>query len=260
MKIPKVYVVINQKGGVGKTTTSINLTAGLTLSGKRVLGIDLDPQGHYSKFLGVIVSDEQNTILELMKKEAEFEETVVKTQYGDIIPADNGLSKYLMELAADTNAQFAIKDWLDNVIDNYDFVVIDCPPAINHFTVAALIAGDRVIIPTEAEYLSVDGVAMIADSINAAKKRLNPDLKTEGILLVKHQQKRALTQDIEEFLEAIAIKQFDSKVFKTKIRCTVDIPQSQGFRQSVYEYSPKSKGSIDYAAFVKEIIGGNNNG
>jgi len=249
-------VVINQKGGVGKTTTAINLTAGLNQLGKRVLGIDLDAQGHYTKFMGINTAN-KNTIVELMNEEATFTEVVIKTKYGDIIPADNNLSAFLSTLALNPNAVFLIKDWLEKVVENYDYVVIDCPPAINQLTAAALVAGDRVIIPSEAEYLSVDGVTLIADSISAAQKRLNPNLAVEGILLVKYQARRGLTAEVEEFLKKVAKNKFNSKVFKTKIRNTVDIPASQGFRQSVCDYSPKSNASKDYADFINEVLGGN---
>jgi len=254
MKKPIVLVIINQKGGVGKTTTAINLTAGLKLMGKKVLGIDLDPQGHFSKFIGISTTG-KGTITELMKKETTFDKVLIQTKYGDIIPSDNRLQDYLMKLTTDINGIYAIQKLVNEVGERYDYVVIDCPPAVNHFTLAALAAGTKIIIPTECEYLSIDGVNMIIETIEAIKERLNPNLKVEGILLVKYQPRRGLTQDVETFLEKVAKTRFKSKVFQAKIRATVDVPTSQGFKQSVFEYNPKSNASKDYAKLVKEIVG-----
>lgn len=255
MKMAITITIFNEKGGVGKSTTASNLVAGLTLRKKRVCGIDIDPQGHLTKLSGVSTKDE-NTILEIFSGDATFEETVKKTDIGDIIPCDRNLLPYLKEFSADINNIYAVKELVEQIDSQYDFVIIDCPPNANQITTSALIASDYIIVPTEAEYLALDGVVQMASTFNSVKKRLNPNLKVLGVLLTRYQARRNLTKKVEQGLETLVEKYLDSKLFKAKINNSVAIPSSQNAKKSIYDYDKKSKVAVAYMEFVDEVIKG----
>lgn len=249
----KSIMIFNQKGGVGKSTTSGNLMAEYTKRGKRVLGIDLDGQGHLTKFLGIDTTD-RNTVLELLKKEAQFLDTVAKTTYGDIVPCDSALQSNMLVFAQDPLFLYRIKDMLTELENVYDMIIIDCPPAVNQVTMAALIAVDYLVIPTEAEKFSIDGVKEIIETIRTVKSKLNPTLKVLGILITKYQGRRILTRNAEQALETVAKTYFDSKLFKTRISFMSDIPYSQAQNLSVADFKPKSKSAKEYSDLAEEIL------
>ena len=208
----KTIVIFNQKGGVGKTSTVVNLMAELTKQGKKVLAFDLDGQGNLTKFLKVPTED-KNTVRELLLKEASFIETVQKTQYGDVVPADEALQGELLRFASMPAFILSIKNIIKN-LSGYDVVLMDCAPSPNQITVASLVAADYTIIPTEAEYFSADGVAKLYNTIEQVKQ-LNEDLKVLGLLIVKYNGRRSLTSHIETVLNDAAKNVFKSKVFKS---------------------------------------------
>lgn len=248
----KTIVIFNQKGGVGKTSTVVNLMAELTNAGKKVLAFDLDGQGNLTRFLQAPTED-RNTIRELLLKEATFSETVQQTKYGDIVPSDEALQGELLRFASMPAFILSLKNIVKN-LGGYDFVLMDCAPSPNQITVAALVAADYTIIPTEAEYFSADGVAKLHNTIEQVKQ-LNADLKVLGLLIVKYNGRRSLTAHIEKVLNDAAKKVFNSKVFNTKIRFTVDIPSSQALHLSASDYKSNSKVAIDYKNLTKEILG-----
>jgi chromosome partitioning protein len=181
----EIIVIMNQKGGVGKTTTAISLAAGFHYMGGRVLTIDIDPQGHLSKFSNCERSG-RPTILELLNNKVTFKEAVQHVSYGDTLSSSAALNEFQMILAAKASAPFVIRKLLEQIKDKYDYIIIDCPPAKNQLTVAALVAADKVIIPTEPEYFAADGVTlMLSDIIQDVKDNYNPNLKVEGFLIVK---------------------------------------------------------------------------
>lgn len=247
----KSIVIFNQKGGVGKTSTVVNLMAELQRAGKKVLAFDLDGQGNLTRFLQAPTED-RNTVRELLLKEATFADTVQHTKYGDVVPADEALQGELLRFASIPAFILSLKNIVEN-LGGYDVVLMDCAPSPNQVTVAALVAADYAIIPTEAEYFSADGVAKIHNTIEQVQQ-LNKNLKVLGILIVKYNGRRSLTAHIEKVLNAAAGSVFDSKVFKNKIRFTVDIPSSQALHLSVADYKANCKVAIDYRNLTKEIL------
>lgn len=249
----KSIMVFNQKGGVGKSTTVGNLLAEFAKRGKKVLGIDIDGQGHLTKFLGIDTTG-KDTVFELLKKEATFSETVCKTKYGDVIPSDNALQTNMLVFAQDPLFMYRIKTLLEEVASQYDLVLIDCPPALNQVTLAALVAVDYLIIPTEAEKFSIDGVKQIIDTVNQVRAQLNKGLKILGLLITKYHGRRIMTRSAEKLLAQVAKDYFDSKLFATKISFTADIPYSQAGNQSVGDFKPKSKAAKEFAELAETIL------
>ena len=247
----KSIVIFNQKGGVGKTSTVVNLMAELQSAGKKVLAFDLDGQGNLTKFLQAPTED-KNTVRELLLKEATFSETVQHTKYGDLIPADEALQGELLRFASMPAFILSLKNIVKN-LGGYDVVLMDCAPSPNQITVAALVAADYTIIPTEAEYFSADGVAKLYNTIEQVKQ-LNESLKVLGLLIVKYNGRRSLTSHIEKVLNDAATRVFKSKVFKTKVSFTVDVPSSQALHLSVSDYKKNSKVAVDYRNLTKEIL------
>ena len=249
----KSIMIFNQKGGVGKSTTAGNLMAEFTKRNLKVLGIDLDGQGHLSKFLGIDTAN-QNTVLELLKKQSSFEETVKKTKYGDVIPADNALQSNMLVFAQDPLFLYRIKNLLTEVSDKYDIILLDCPPAINQVTMAALIAVNYLIIPTEAEKFSIDGVKEIIETVRAIKSELNKDLKVLGLLITKYCGRRIMTRQAEALLQSVAKEYFDSKLYPVRISFMTDIPYSQANNLCVSDYKPKCKSAKEYSELADEIL------
>lgn len=249
----KSIMIFNQKGGVGKSTTAGNLMAEFTKKRKRVLGIDLDGQGHLTKFLGIDTTD-RNTVLELLKKEAQFTETVVKTKYGDVLPSDSALQNNMLVFAQDPLFLYKIRNLLRELESLYDVVLIDCPPAVNQVTMAALIAVNYLIIPTEAEKFSIDGVKEIIETVRSVKSELNKDLKVLGLLITKYQGRRIMSRTAEQLLETVAKNYFDSKLFKVRISFMSDIPYSQANNLCVSDYKPKCKSAKEYLELAEEIM------
>lgn len=249
----KTISIFNQKGGVGKSTTASNLMAELVKRGFKVLGVDIDAQGHLSKFCG-IDTEEENTVIELLSGDATFAETVQHTRFGDVIPCDRNLQLYSKQFSEDFNNIFLLQDLIKAQGSKYDFVIIDCPPNANQVTVSALVASNFVIVPTEAEYFSMDGVTEISLTIDNVKKRLNPKLSVLGVLIVKYQPRRSITKQLEQIMVELTDKYLHSSLFETKICYAVAVPTSQATKQSVSEYDEKSKAAQGYAAFADEVI------
>ena len=249
----KTIAIFNQKGGVGKSTTASNLMAELVRRGFKVLGIDIDAQGHLSKFCSIDTEGE-NTVMEFLSGAASFEETVQHTRFGDILPSDRNLQFYLKQFSEDFNSIYLLQDLVKEQGSNYDFIIIDCPPNANQITASALVASNFVIVPTEAEYFSMDGVTEISLTIDNVKKRLNPDLTVLGVLIVKYQPHRSITKQLEAFMVELTDKYLHSKLFDTKIPYAVAVPTSQATKQSVAEYDKKCKAAKSYDAFVNEVI------
>lgn len=247
----KTIVIFNQKGGVGKTSTVINLMSEFSAHRKKVLAIDLDAQRNLTVFCGI--RDPEKTVTDWLLERCSLDEIAQKTKYGYIIPSDRVLEAELLRFASIPAFVIRIKELLSKIPDEqYDVALVDCPPAVNQLTAAALVAADDVLIPTEAEFFSAEGVGRIAETIEQVKP-LNPGIKVLGVLIVKYNPRRNLTQVLESTLEASTLRLLGCPVLKTKIRATVDVPGAQASGLSVKDYKKESKAAADYAALYNEI-------
>lgn len=247
----KTVVITNQKGGVGKTSTASAIASGLQEKGYKVLAVDLDPQGNLGFCLDAEI-DDSPTVYELMKGTAGIDE-VIQTKNGvDIIPSNILLSGAELEFTK-MGREFLLKNGIEPVIDRYDAVVIDTPPALNLLTVNAYTAADCLIIPMIPEILSLLGISQLRETIELVKNVYNPRIEILGILLNKYDKRRVLTRDVEDMAEMIA-KELNSKVFNSKIRSSVAVAEAPAHGQSIYKYSPRANATRDYRHFIDELI------
>ena len=252
----RVIAFINQKGGVGKTTSCINVGAALARCGLRCLLVDTDPQGSLSASVGFnSLSDGDVTIYEVLKgadvngaiKTKIFRRRSVSY---DVLPADIRLSAGEIELVTADRRNYLLKDALSNLKRAYDFVLIDCPPSLNIFTLMALTAATEVIIPVQAQYLPLNGVAQLRDTIELIKQRYNPELEIAGILLTFFNEHRNLDKEVLEALE----QAFAGKIFNTKIAQNTKVAEAPSYGTDVIEYSANSKGALQYRELAEELL------
>ncbi len=244
-------VLTNQKGGVGKTTTTGALAAGLVEKGKRVLALDMDPQGNLGFSLGLEASQEGN-LYDLMKGRKKIQDVIHHTKYCDIVLADIALSAGVMEFNG-IGREVLIKRALDSVQDEYDFIVIDTPPALNILTVNAYVVSDYLIVPMTSEILSLVGLTQIKDTVSAVRDTLNPKIGILGILLTKYNGRVRLSKEVEEMATTIA-DQLGTSLFEAKIRSSVSVSELPAHGMSIYEYAPQTKPAQDYRDFVEEVL------
>lgn len=246
-----IIALTNQKGGVGKTTTSSALISGLTSHNKKVLGIDIDPQGNLGFSLGLEIED-CNTIYEVMKGLVPVESVIQHTEFGDIIPSNILLSSAELEFNR-PGREYMLKNIISSVSHQYDYVIIDTPPALNILTVNAYVVSNALIIPMVPEILSLLGVTQLKETIETVKKFYNSNLKILGLLLTKYNKRTNLTREVTEMAEDIA-SQLNTIVFDSKIRASVTVAEAPAHGESILQYSPKSNPAIDYQAFVEEVL------
>lgn len=247
----KVITVINQKGGVGKSTTALALGHGLQAKKYSVLFIDLDAQGNISYTLNGN-TDGYNTLGILQRPETAPQE-IQHTELGDIIPSTPALSG-ADSILTSTGKEYKLKEALEFVgkSNNYDYVVIDTPPALGILTINALTASDFAIIPAQADIYSLQGISQLNSTIQVVQKYTNPALKVLGIVLTRYNARSTLTKELTDLLENTA-GQLNTKVFKTRIRENIAVKEAQAVKQNLYTYAPKSNASKDYTALVEEI-------
>jgi chromosome partitioning protein len=246
-----VIAITNQKGGVGKTTTSSALLAGLQQRGNRVLGVDLDPQGSLGFCLGLDI-DNCATIYDVMKGTQSVRDVIVRSECGDIVPSNILLSGAELEFNK-PGREFLLKNALRELQDEYDFIIVDTPPALNVLTVNAYVVADGLVIPMAPEILSLLGVAQIRETIDTVRRCYNSRLKVLGILLNKFNQRFTLNREVLDMAGQIAA-QLDTKVFETKVRTSVSVAEAPAHGESVLTYAPSSKPAEDFQALVEEII------
>lgn len=245
-----IYAVINQKGGVGKTTTVSALGGGLKLRGKKALTVDLDPQGNLSYSFGA--EPDGKSALGILTGETNAAEAVVHTDQGDIIPGGKALAG-ADAFIIDTGKEYRLKEALAGLESLYDFIVIDTPPALGILTVNALTACTSVIIPAQADIYSLQGIEQLGETMVPVKKYCNGGLYIEGILLTRYNPRSVLSRDIVSYMEQMAVK-LETRVFDTKIREAVSIREAQMLRTDIFSYAAKSNVAADYSAFIDELL------
>lgn len=247
-----IIAITNQKGGVGKTTTSSALLTALHQRGAHVLGIDLDPQGSLGFCLGLDIEN-CATIYDVMRGDKPVNEVIIETECGDILPSNILLSGAELEFNR-PGREFLLKTHLNELDNEYDFIIIDTPPALNVLTVNAYVAADSLIIPMAPEILSLLGVSQIRETIETVRRHYNSRLRVLGILLNKFNPRLNLNREVLELSEQIA-EQLDSKVFESKIRASVSVAEAPAHGESVISYAPHSKPTADFEALVDELWG-----
>ena len=246
----EVIAIINQKGGVGKSTTANALGAGLYLKGYKVLYVDLDAQGNLSYSLNVL--NKPLTSLEVLTGTATAKEAITATEQGDIIPASGNLAG-ADALITETGKEYRLKEAIEPLKKKYDFIIIDTPPALGVLTVNALTACNSVLIPTQADIYSLQGIGQLSQTIETVKKYCNPALSIKGILATRYSARANLTKDMITLLEDTA-DQLHTKLYKTKIRECIALKEAQASQQAIFTYSPKSNASEDYNTFIDEFL------
>jgi chromosome partitioning protein len=243
----KVISISNHKGGVGKTTSTINIGAGLNKLGKKVLLIDLDPQANLSQSLGLINQDKN--IYGALKGEYQLMPIVVLKGL-DIIPSTLDLSGAEIELSSEAAREYILKELIEEVRSKYDFIIIDSPPSLGLLTINAFTAADEIIIPLQAQFLAMQGLAKLGEVVDKIKKRLNKSLKISGVFITQYDSRKVLNRDVNETIN----EHFKSEVFKTKIRDNIALAEAPAQGLDIFRYNAKSNGAEDYLALAKEII------
>ena len=251
----KIVCVTNQKGGVGKTTTAIQLGRGLMiLNGCKVLFVDMDSQCNMTYVLGA--DDEKYNIMSVLSGECSAAEAVQHVDGIDIIPSSQDISA-MQKVASGNRTEFVLREALAPLKNRYDYIVIDSPPALGLVTVNILTASDVVVIPAVADILSLQGIGQLYNTINAVKTYCNPDLKIDGILLTRHNDRLIHSREVREMIQDTA-DQIGTRVYNSKIRESVVIREATTSRQSVFDYAPKSSQADDYWGFVAEFLSNGN--
>ena len=247
----KTITVTNQKGGTGKTTTAIQLAAGLSLKGYKTLSIDLDAQGNLTYTAGA--KTDGATALGVLTGEVKAENAIQHTPSGDIIAANKALAG-ADAFIADTGKEYRLKEALESLQAAYDYIIIDTPPALGILTINALTACNSVIIPAQADIYSLQGIEQLAETMKPVKKYCNPALTIEGILLTRYSPRSILSREVAELAEQLAAK-LGTRLFKTTIREAIAVKEAQISQQTLYSYAPKAKVTEDYTSFIQELIG-----
>lgn len=259
----RIIGVVNQKGGVGKTTTTTNLAAALANIGRKVLVLDIDPQANCTTHLGVASGDEladpdyvevagpvQKTIYDVLKGQCDIATARVRRSENlDVVPSSLFLSAADLELGGVVGRELLLRRALGPVADEYDIILIDCPPALSLLSLNALAAVGEVIVPVQSEYLALHGVRQLLDTIDQVKSIYNPSLKVGGVLICLHDNRRKLAREVSDIIRAY----FGDLVFSTVIRANVSLAEAPSEGKSIFEYSPKSPGADDYRALAQEV-------
>jgi len=259
----KIISLVNQKGGVGKTTTSINLSSSLALLGKRVLLIDLDPQGNATTGVGINKGEINKSAYDVLSNDDEIKEAIIKTKYKNLylLPSTINLAGLETELLEKSRVEegfdrrWQLKKHLSKIVDEFDYIIIDCPPALGIITTNALAASNSVIIPVQCEFYALEGITQLLNTIILSQKNLNPSLEIEGVLLTMLDSRTNLGLEIVEEIR----KYFREKVYNTIIPRLIRLSEAPSHGKPIIAYDPKSRGSEAYLNLAKEVIERNGN-
>lgn len=248
----KIIAIANQKGGVGKTTTTINLSAALAKNGKKVLVVDIDPQGNATSGFGIEKNEQETTIYELLVNGCSIQQAILKDVYKNlsIIPSNINLAAAEIEMIDIPNKEKILKREIDWVKDEYDFVIIDCPPSLSMLTVNAMTAADCVIVPIQCEFYALEGLSQLIHTINLVRDRLNENLTIDGIVFTMYDPRTNLSQQVVDNVK----ENVEYHIYETLIPRNIRLAEAPSFGQPICEYDPKSTGAERYDALAKEII------
>ena len=248
----RIISVANQKGGVGKTTTTVNLGACLAQDGKKVLLIDSDAQGNATSGLGVRKPDVKQDIYDVLVNEVSIKETIIKTSRENlsIVPATLQLAGAEIELTSMMARESRLKSALAEVSDEYDFILVDCPPSLGHLTINAFTASDAILIPVQCEYYALEGLSQLLNTVRLDQKHFNPGLEIEGVLLTMYDARTNLGAEVVEEVR----RYFQEKVYDTIIPRNVRLSEAPSHGKPIIDYDPRSKGAEVYQALAKEVL------
>lgn len=248
----RIIAIANQKGGVGKTTTTINLSACLAEKNKKVLTIDIDPQGNTTSGLGLDKDNLENTVYELFIEECTLDDCIQQSPVENlkVIPSNINLSGAEIELISIENKEFLLKNLLDTIKDDYDFILIDCPPSLNLLTVNAMTAADTVLVPIQCEYYALEGLTQLIHTIDLIKDRLNPKLEIEGIVFTMYDARTNLSLQVVENVK----ENLDRKIYKTIIPRNVRLAEAPSYGMPIIMYDSRSAGAEAYRFLAEEVI------
>ena len=248
----RIIAIANQKGGVGKTTTAINLSACLADKGKKVLAVDMDPQGNMTSGLGLDKESIEKTVYDMIIGESDIEEVLQKEAMEnlDVLPTNIDLSAAEIELIDVENKEFIVRNSIQKIRDNYDFLIIDCPPSLSMLTINAMTTADSVLVPIQCEYYALEGLSQLIHTVELVKDRLNPDLEIEGVVFTMYDARTNLSLQVVENVK----DNLQQNIYKTIIPRNIRLAEAPSYGMPINQYDPKSAGSESYMRLADEVI------